>query len=91
MAFGCGVTGLGKLKLTPLGAVVCHEPDNVTAALKPSCESTEITEDPVDPCVIEITLGPAEIVKSGVRAGVIITVIVAPWVSDPLTPTIGIA
>jgi hypothetical protein len=49
MAFGCGVTGPGRLKLTPLGAVVCHEADKVTGELKPSCESTVITEDAVDP------------------------------------------
>jgi hypothetical protein len=49
MAFGCGEMGLGRLKLTPLGAVVCQDGDNVTGSLKPSCESTVIIEDPVVP------------------------------------------
>ena len=49
MAFGCGVTGPGRLKLTPLGAAVCHEAVRVTGELKPSCESAVITEDAVDP------------------------------------------
>lgn len=49
MAFGGGVMGPGRLKLTPLGAVTCHEADNVTGELKPSCESTVIVEVTVDP------------------------------------------
>jgi hypothetical protein len=66
MAFGCGVMGLGRLKLTSLGAVVCHEAAKVTGELKPSCEMTAIMEDPVDPWMIVITLGPGATVKSGV-------------------------
>jgi hypothetical protein len=67
MAFGCGVTGLGRLKLTKLGAVACHDAERVTGELKPSCESTVTTDVVVDPWLIDSTLGAAVTVKSGVR------------------------
>jgi len=48
-AFAGGVTGLGRVKVTPLGEVPCQETDNATGELKPSCESTVTTELPDDP------------------------------------------
>ena len=47
--FGCGVMGLGRLKVTPLGAEPCQDADNATVELNPLCERTVITELPADP------------------------------------------
>ena len=64
-AFAGGVIGLGRLNVTPLGAVPSHETDKATGELKPSCERTVTTELPDDPWLIEITVGVAPTEKSG--------------------------
>ena len=48
-AFGGGVTGLGRVKVTPLGEVPCQETESATGELNPSSESTVTTEFPDDP------------------------------------------
>jgi hypothetical protein len=48
-AFAGGVTGLGRLKVTPLGAVPSHETVNPTAELNPACERMVIMELPEVP------------------------------------------
>jgi hypothetical protein len=48
-AFAGGVTGLGRLNVTPLGAVPNHETDRATAELNPACERMVITELPEVP------------------------------------------
>jgi len=45
-AFAGGVTGLGRLKVTPLGAVPSHETVKPTAELNPACERRVMTELP---------------------------------------------
>ena len=65
-AFGGGVTGLGRLKVTPLGAVPSHDTVNPTAELNPACESIVMTELPDVPWLMVITVGLAEIEKSEV-------------------------
>lgn len=61
-----GVTGLGRLNDMPLGPAPCHETDKATGELNPSCESTVITELPVDPWLIMMAVGAALTEKSGV-------------------------
>jgi len=45
-AFAGGVTGFGRLKVTPLGAVLSHETVKPTAELNPSCERMVMAELP---------------------------------------------
>lgn len=76
MVLGCGVIGLGRLRLTPLGTVSCHAAVSETGELNPACESTAMTELPDDPCVIVMELGPATTVKSRATAWLTVMVIV---------------
>jgi hypothetical protein len=48
-AFEGGVTGLGRLNVTPVGAVPSHETVRPTAELNPACERMVMTEVPEFP------------------------------------------
>ncbi len=59
-----GVTGLGRSKLVPDGAVPTQDPASPTWLLKPSNEVTIIVAVPLEPGLTEIKFGEEETAKS---------------------------
>jgi hypothetical protein len=82
-----GVTGLCRVKVTPIGFVPCQLADSATGELKPFFESTVNTVLPVAPLVIETVPGLAATAKSALCPFTTCTLTVVCAVIGPLMPT----
>jgi len=80
-----GVTGLCRVKVTPLGFVPCQLADSATGELNPFFDSTVNTVLPVAPLVIETVPGLAATAKSPVSPTTCTLTVVCP-VIGPLMP-----
>ena len=81
-----GVTGLCRVKVTPLGFVPCQLADSATGELNPFFDSTVNTVLPVAPLVIETVPGLAATAKSAFCCFTTCTLTVVCPVIGPLMP-----
>ena len=80
---GAAIDAGVKLTVTPVG---CPVADKATAELNPPEIATVTVDEPLLPCSTDTEPGDAEMVKSGVVAGVTVNVTVVECISPPPEP-----
>jgi hypothetical protein len=91
-----GVTGWGKVRLTPIGALPTQAAEKVTGELKPPTEFTMTFVDVPSPCAVEIVDEDGASVKSGAAAATgtstigVPAIATATWVECAIPPPVAV-
>ena len=91
---GRGVTGWGRVRLMPVGALPTQAAENATGELKPPTEFTITSVEVPSPWVVEIVEDEDDMEKSGAaatgtRTAGVPTMLIISWVECEIPPPVA--